>query len=444
MLPPPVQAVQRVNALAAKPPHFKPKAKSVIFLFMVGAPSHIDTFDPKPALEKYDGQLLPPSYGTVVSEFTKGDTPLLKSPWKFQKYGQCGRDVSTLFPHLAQRVDDLCFVRSFYTESTVHAPAMYQVNTGRILMGYPSMGSWITYGLGSESENLPAYVVMPQPEGTPEGGAPCWGAGFLPAVYQGTVFRSGSSPIINLNPPPGVTPERQRRTLDFLQSMNEMDTLDTDTEMAARISSYELAFRMQSHAPEAVDISKETDATRKLYGLDQKQSSEFGTRCLLARRLVERGVRFVQIYSGGGPVSVQWDAHSNLIANHEKMCGMTDVPVAGLLTDLKQRGLLDETLVIWGAEFGRLPMSQGGNGRDHNPHGYTMWFAGGGVKPGITVGETDELGLRATVQPHHMRDFHATILHLLGLDQNQLWFLHNGRNEKLTDFGGSVIQEMLA
>jgi hypothetical protein len=444
MLPPPVAAVQRVNALAAKPPHFKPKAKSVIFLFMVGAPSHIDTFDPKPALEKYDGQLLPPSYGTVVSEFTKGDTPLLKSPWKFNKYGQCGKEVSTLFPHLAQRVDDLCFVRSFYTESTVHAPAMYQVNTGRILMGYPSMGSWITYGLGSESENLPAYVVMPQPEGTPEGGTPCWGAGFLPAVYQGTVFRSGPNPIVNLHPPAGVTPERQRRTLDFLQSMNEMDTLDSDTEMAARISSYELAFRMQSHAPEAVDISKETPTTRKLYGLDEKRTSEFGTRCLLARRLVERGVRFVQIYSGGGPVSMQWDAHSNLVENHEKMCGITDLPIAGLLADLKQRGLLESTLVIWGAEFGRLPMSQGGNGRDHNPHGFTMWFAGGGVKPGSVIGETDELGLRALDRRLHMRDFHATILQLLGLDQNRLWFLHNGRNEKLTDFGGTVVQEMLA
>jgi hypothetical protein len=444
MMPTPAAAVQRVNALAAKPPHFKPKAKSVIFLFMVGAPSHIDTFDPKPALEKYDGQLLPPSYGTVVSEFTKGDTPLLKSPWKFSKYGQCGRDVSTLFPHMAQHVDDMCFVRSFYTESTVHAPAMYQVNTGRILMGYPSMGSWITYGLGSESENLPAYVVMPQPEGTPEGGTPCWGAGFLPAVYQGTVFRPGPNPIVNLRPPAGVTPEQQRRTLDFLQSMNEMDTLDSDTEMAARISSYELAFRMQSHAPEAVDISKESAVTRKLYGLDEKRTSEFGTRCLLARRLVERGVRFVQIYSGGGPVSVQWDAHSNLVENHEKMCGMTDLPIAGLLQDLKQRGLLEETLVIWGAEFGRLPMSQGGNGRDHNPHGFTMWFAGGGVKAGASIGETDELGLRALDKRLHMRDFHATILNLLGLDQNRLWFLHNGRNEKLTDFGGNVIQEMLA
>jgi hypothetical protein len=439
-----MSAAQRVNPLAPKAPHFAPKAKSVIFLFMVGAPSHIDTFDPKPALEKYDGQLLPKSYGTVVSEFTKGDTPLLKSPWKFQKYGQCGREVSTLFPQLAQCVDDLCFVRSFYTESTVHAPAMYQVNTGRILMGYPSMGSWITYGLGSESENLPAYVVMPQPEGTPEGGTPCWGAGFLPAVYQGTVFRPGPKPIVNLNPPAGMTPGRQRRTLDFLQSMNEMDTLDTDTELAARISSYELAFRMQSHAPEAVDLSKESAATRKLYGLDEKRTAEFGTRCLLARRLVERGVRFVQIYSGGGPVSMQWDAHSNLVGNHEKMCGITDLPVAGLLRDLKQRGLLETTLVIWGAEFGRLPMSQGGNGRDHNPHGFTMWFAGGGVKPGTLIGDTDEMGLRALEPRHHMRDFHATILHLLGLDQNRLWFLHNGRNEKLTDFGGNVITEMLA
>jgi hypothetical protein len=444
LLDPAVSATQRVNPLAAKPPHFAPKAKSVIFLFMVGAPSHIDTFDPKPALEKYDGQLLPPSYGTVISEFTKGDTPLLKSPWKFEKYGQCGREVSSLYPHLSKHVDDLCFVHSFYTESTVHAPAMYQVNTGRILMGYPSMGAWITYGLGSESENLPAYVVMPQPEGTPEGGTPCWGAGFLPAVYQGTVFRPGPSPILNLHPPAGVTPERQRKTLDFLQSLNEIDTLDGDTEMAARITSYELAFRMQSHAPEAVDLSNETPATRALYGLDQPRTAEFGTRCLLARRLVERGVRFVQIYSGGGPVSMQWDAHSNLVANHEKMCGITDLPVAGLLQDLKQRGLLESTLVIWGAEFGRLPMSQGGNGRDHNPHGFTMWFAGGGVKPGISIGATDELGLRAQGARYHMRDFHATILQLLGLDQNRLWFLHNGRNEKLTDFGGTVIKEMLA
>lgn len=444
LLPRSASAAARVNPLAAKPSHFPAKAKSVIFLFMVGGPSHIDTFDPKPALTKYNGQPLPPGYGTIVSQFTKGDTPLLASPWKFAKHGQSGMDVSTLFPNIAKHVDDICFVRSFYTESTVHAPAMYQVNTGRILMGYPSMGSWITYGLGSESDNLPAYVVMPQPEGTPEGGTPCWGAGFLPAVYQGTVFRPGASPILNLNPPKGVTPQRQRRTLDFLQSMNELDTLDNDTEMAARISSYELAFRMQSHAPEAVDLSKETEATKQLYGIDQKRTSEFGTRCLLARRLVERGTRFVQLYSGGGPVSVQWDAHSNLVENHEKMCGMTDQPVAGLLADLKQRGLLDSTLVIWGSEFGRLPMSQGGNGRDHNPHGFTMWMAGGGVKPGTVVGQTDELGLKGEGARYHMRDFHATILHLLGMDQNRLWFLHNGRNEKLTDFGGNVIKDILA
>jgi hypothetical protein len=439
-----LEAKQRVNPLAAKPPNFAPKAKSVIFLFMVGGPSHVDTFDPKPALQKYQGQKLPDSYGRVPSQFTSGDTPLLASPWKFARHGQCGMEVSSLYPRLAQCVDDICFVRSFYTESVVHAPAMYQVHTGRILMGYPSMGSWVTYGLGSESENLPAYVVMPQPEGTPEGGAPCWGAGFLPAVYQGTVFRAGPNPILNLKPPPGMTPERQKAALDLLQKMNEVDTLDSDTEFAARISSYELAFRMQSHAPEAVDLSKEPESIKRLYGLDQKPTADFGARCLLARRLAERGVRFIQLYSGGGPIIMQWDAHKDLVFNHEKMCGHTDQPIAALLTDLKQRGLLDSTLVIWGSEFGRLPMSQSGNGRDHNPHGFTMWFAGGGSKGGRVVGETDELGLRGVGERYHMRDFHATILHLLGMDQNRLWFLHNGRNEKLTDFGGNVIEKVVS
>jgi Protein of unknown function (DUF1501) len=440
----PAQAVTRANPLAPKAPNFAPKAKSVIFLFMVGGPSHIDTFDPKPALKKYEGQKLPESYGKVVSQFTSGDTPLLSSPWRFSRHGQCGMEVSTLYPHLAECVDDICFVRSFYTDSVVHAPAMYQVHTGRILMGFPSMGSWVTYGLGSESENLPAYVVMPQPEGAPEGGAPCWGAGFLPAVYQGTVFRAGANPILNLKPPPGMTPERQRSTLELLQKMNEMDTLDSDTELSARISSYELAFRMQTHAPEAVDLSKEPEAVKRMYGLDQKRTADFGSRCLLARRLVERGVRFIQLYSGGGPIITQWDAHQDLVSNHEKMCGHTDQPVAALLKDLKQRGLLESTLVIWGGEFGRLPMSQSGNGRDHNPHGFTMWFAGGGTKGGQVIGETDELGLRGVGERYAMRDFHATILHLLGMDQNQLWFLHNGRQEKLTDFGGKVIQKVLA
>ncbi|MGH9665097.1 MAG: DUF1501 domain-containing protein, partial [Bryobacteraceae bacterium] len=360
------------------------------------------------------------------------------------QYGRAGLPVSALYPNVARCVDDICFVRSFYTESVVHAPAMYQVHTGRILMGYPSLGSWVTYGLGSESDNLPAYVVMPQPEGTPEGGTPCWGSAFLPAVYQGTLLRSGPSPILNLKPPPGMTRQRQRGTLDLLQRMNDLDTAPGDTEMAARISSYELAFRMQTAAPEAVDLSRETEATRKLYGLDRKPTADFGARCLLARRMVERGVRFVQIYSGGGPVSMQWDAHKDLVENHEKMCGLTDRPIAALLQDLKARGLLDSTLVVWGSEFGRLPMSQSGNGRDHNPHGYTMWFAGGGVKGGQAIGATDELGLRATEGRYHMRDFHATILQALGLDQNRLFYLHNGRNEKLTDFGGNVIKEVFA
>src|SRR6476659_8051940 len=282
----------RVNPLAPKPQHFEAKAKSVIFLFMVGGPSSIDMYDPKPALEKFDGQPLPPSYGKVVSQFTSGDTPLMKSPFAFKRYGKCGMPVSTLVPHTAECVDDICFVRSFYTESVVHAPAMYQVHTGRILAGYPSMGSWVTYGLGSESENLPAYVVMPQPEGTPEGGTPCWGSGFLPAVYQGTLLRSGPNPILNLKPPAGMTPDRQRSTLDLLQKMNDLDTAEGDSEMAARISSYELALRMQSHTPKSVDVSQESEFTRRMYGPDQTRTAYFGTRSLLARRLVERGVRF--------------------------------------------------------------------------------------------------------------------------------------------------------
>jgi Protein of unknown function (DUF1501) len=431
-----------INPLAPKPQHFPAKAKSVIFLFMVGAPSHIDTFDPKPQLKKFEGQKLPESFGKVTSQFTDGSTPILACPWNFKQYGQSGLPVSELFPHIARCVDDICFVRNFQTDSVVHAPAMYQVHTGRILMGFPSMGSWVTYGLGSESENLPAYVVMPQPEGTPEGGTPCWGSAFLPAVYQGNLLRPGANPILHLKPPEGMTPQRQRRMLDLLQQMNAMDSEAGNSELAARISSYELAFRMQTSAPEAVDFSKESEATKKLYGLDEKRTSEFGTRCLLARRMVERGVRFVQIYSGGGPVSIQWDAHSHLVDNHEKMCGMTDKPIAGLLQDLKTRGLLDSTLVVWGSEFGRLPMSQSGNGRDHNPHGFTMWFAGGGVKGGQAIGDTDEFGLRA-VNPRPMRDFHATLLQALGLDQNRLWYLHNGRHEKLTDFGGQVIDKVL-
>jgi hypothetical protein len=431
------------NPLTARKPHFKAKAKACIFMFMVGGPSQVDLFDPKPELAKHHGQPLPESFGKPVSQFTKGDTPLLASTRKFQKYGQAGVEVSDLMPHLAGCVDDIAFLRSCWCTNTVHAPAMYELHSGRTAMGYPSLGSWVTYGLGSESENLPAYCVMLQPEGTPEGGAPCWGAGFLPTVYQGTLLRKGPSPILNLEPPPDVSQEQQRRTLDLLRKMNETDLSPDDSELSARISSYELAFRMQQHAPEAVDLTKEPDKTKEAYGLNEKKTADFGTRCLLARRLVERGVRFVQLYSGGGPLVTQWDAHDDINGNHEKMCGHVDQPIAALLKDLKARGLLDSTLVVWCSEFGRTPMSQGGKGRDHNPYGYTMWLAGGGVKGGQAVGTTDEFGLRAVEDRISVHDFHATILHLLGLDHEQLTYLHNGRDERLTDVAGKLIEQVI-
>ncbi len=427
------------NPLAVKKPHHEAKADSVIFLFMVGGPSHVDLFDPKPEILKHHGKPLPPSFGMPVSQFTKGDTPLLASTRKFQKHGKSGLDVSDLMPHLAGCVDDIAFLRSCWCTSTVHAPAMYELHSGRTLMGYPSLGSWVTYGLGSVSENLPAYCVLLQPEGTPEGGAPCWGSGFLPAVYQGTLLRKGNNPILNLQAPEGVSPVQQRRTLDLIQRMNEVDHDPADGELNARIASYELAFRMQRHAPEAVDLTRETEATRRAYGLDDKRTADFGTRCLLARRLVERGVRFVQLYSGGGPLITQWDAHDDLNSNHEKMCGHVDQPIAALLKDLKQRGLLKRTLVVWASEFGRTPMSQGGKGRDHNPYGFTMWLAGGGVKGGQAIGATDEFGLRAIKQRISVNDFHATILDLLGLDHEELTYLHNGRDERLTDVAGQSI-----
>jgi hypothetical protein len=431
------------NPLAARKPHHEARAKAVIFLFMVGGPSQVDLFDPKPDLTNNHGQPLPPSFGKPVSQFTKGDTPLLASTRKFQKHGKSGLEVSDLMPHLAGCVDDIAFLRSCWCTSTVHAPAMYELHSGRTLMGYPSLGSWVTYGLGSVNENLPAYCVMTQPEGTPEGGAPCWGSGFLPAVYQGTLLRKGPNPLLNLRPPADVSPEQQRRTLDLLRQMNETDLDPEDGELAARISSYELAFRMQKHAPEAVDLTKETEATHKAYGLDDRRTADFGTRCLLARRLVERGVRFVQLYSGGGPLITQWDAHDDLNPNHEKMCGHVDRPVAALLKDLKQRGLLESTLVVWASEFGRLPTSQGGKGRDHNPYGFTMWLAGGGVKGGQAIGATDEFGLRAVTDRISVNDFHATLLHLLGLDHERLTYPHNSRDERLTDVAGNVVEQVM-
>jgi Protein of unknown function (DUF1501) len=439
------RAASATNPMAPKPGHFPAKAKRCIFLFMTGGPSQMDLFDPKPLLNRLDGQPLPPSFGKIHSQFLENDPLCLGSHRRWGKYGESGMDMSDLVRHLHPHADDIALIRSCHADSVIHAPAMYQMNTGRVLMGFPSLGSWVTYGLGSESEDLPAFVVMAQPQGTPEGGAPCWGAGFLPAHHQGTLFRNGPVPIVNLKPPGAMSPSRQRGMLDFLKSMNEQELDPADTELSARIATYELAYRMQSSAPEAVDLASEPEATRVLYGLDDPRTAEFGSRCLLARRLVERGVRFVQLYSGGGPVAWQWDAHDDIDANHEKMCGATDRPVAALLTDLKRTGLLDETLVVWGGEFGRTPVRQGGGrGRDHNATGFTMWMAGGGVQGGTILGATDEAGCKAIDEPAHVNDIHATILHLMGLDHKQLTFLHGGRDERLTDVGGRVLKGLLA
>jgi Protein of unknown function (DUF1501) len=426
------------NPLAEKPPHFTAKAKRVIFMFMVGGPSQIDLFDPKPGLAKWAGKLLPESTGRPKSQFTTGGEVVLPSTRKFAKHGKSGIEVSDLLPNLANCVDDICFLRSCWSNSTVHAPAMYELHSGRVLMGFPSIGSWVTYGLGSVSENLPAYCVMPQPEGVPEGGAPCWSAAFLPAVYQGTLLRKGPNPIQNLKPPADVGSEQNRRSFELLNKLNALNT-PSDPELDARAASYELAFRMQQHAPEAVDLTKETAKTKAAYGIDEAKTADFGTRLLLARRLVERGVRFVQVYSGGGPLITQWDAHDDVNANHETMCGHVDKPIAALLKDLKQRDMLKDTLVVWCSEFGRTPNSQGGKGRDHNPLGYTMWLAGGGAKPGTVIGTTDDFGLKAQENPISVNDFHATILHLLGLNHEKLTFRHSGRDERLTDVGGDVI-----
>jgi hypothetical protein len=369
--------------------------------------------------------------------------PLLSTKRVFRRHGQSGLPVSDFLPHLAECADDLAVIRSCWADSVNHPQAVYEMNTGSILMGKPCLGSWVGYGLGTENQDLPSFVVLPDPAGGIKGGPPAYGAGFLPASHQGTVMRSGPRPILDLKPPEGMSDTAQRRTLNLIGKLNarHLATRGDDPELAARIQAYELAYRMQSAAPEAVDLSCETEATRALYGLDRKETAEFGTRCLLARRLVERGVRFVQLYSGD---VTGWDAHDDVEANHARMCARTDQPIAGLLKDLKGRGLLDETVVIWGGEFGRMPMSESGRGRDHNPYGFTVWLAGGGTKGGTVHGATDAVGLRAEVDPVHVHDLHATILHLLGLDHTQLTFLHNGREDRLTDTSGKVIQSILA
>jgi hypothetical protein len=432
------------DPLAARPPHFEAKATSVIFLFLTGGPSQMETFDPKPLLNRFHGQSLPESFGSLLFQQTNEKSLLLGSKRSFRPHGESGLVMSDLFPHLASCADDISVIRSCHADSITHAPAMYQMNTGRVMMGHPSLGSWAVYGLGNGTDNLPAFVVMLDPEGPLTGGPPCWGSGYLPPVYQGMPFRSGDTPLLHLRPAGDRSPARQRAALDLLRDLNHAgNRLEDDPIMGARLSSYELAFNMQSHAVEAVDVASEPEETRNLYGLDRPETEEFGRRCLLARRLVERGVRFVQLYHGGGPGNMTWDAHGDIEENHLRMAGEADRPIAGLLTDLKRRGLLDNTLVVCGGEFGRTPMSQGSTGRDHNPYGFSMWLAGGGVQGGRTVGSTDDFGLRAAENPRHVRDLHATILHLLGLDQYDLTVMHDGREEKLTDTGGEVITEIL-
>lgn len=434
----------RLDPMAPKQPHFKPKAKAVISIFCYGGVSHMDTFDPKPELARRAGQALTGKGEVIVSQGNPGG--LMPSPWEFRKHGQSGIEVSDLFPHVARQIDDIAVIRSMYALSNDHGPALFQMNTGFVLAGHPSMGTWLTYGLGSENENLPGFVVFTDHRGGPIGGAPNWGNGFMPAAYQGTPFRSTGDPIVDLRPPKEVTREGQRRWLDFLNKINEThrERNPFDSELSARIASYELAYRMQTHATEAIDVNRESEETRRLYGLDEERTQYFGRQALMAARLVERGVRFVQIFSGGGNFQESWDAHWDIKFNHELHCGETDRPIAALIQDLKRRGLLDSTLIVWHGEFGRMPISQRMDGRDHNPYGFTVWLAGGGVRGGTVVGATDEFGYRAEVNRKAVNDLHATILHLMGLNHEKLTYPHLGREIRLTDVSGNVIEEVLA
>ncbi len=424
------EARSTTNPLKPRRPQFPPKAKSVIFLFMEGGPSHLDLFDPKPKLNDLAGKPIPPSFGRVITAMGEFDSPILASKRTWKQHGESGIWVSDWLPEIATCVDDLAVIRSCWADGINHSSGVCQMNTGSILAGRPSLGAWTSYGLGTENQNLPAFVVMQDNAASVINGPRNWGSGFMPAVYQGTRITAGSEPISNLNPPEGVTHEQQQSKLQFLNDLNrEHAATRVQSELDARIASYELAFRMQAEAPGAVDLSNETEATQKLYGLDEKETADFGRMCLLSRRLVERGVRFVQLYSGAGS---KWDSHSHIEENHSKLCRSMDKPVAGLLKDLKSRGLLDSTLVIWGGEFGRTPMSEKGDGRDHNPTGFTMWMAGGGVKGGQTIGTTDEIGLHAVEDRLHVHDLHATILWLLGLDNMGLVYKYKGRPERPT------------
>ena len=440
---------QQDKPLLPKPPHFKARAKNVIYLFMAGAPSQLDLFDQKPMLVKYDHQPCP-------DELLKGDrfafiqgTPkLLGSPFKFEKSGKSGQVISELLPHLKEVADEIAIIRSMSTEQFNHAPAQLFMNTGFQLPGRPSMGSWLTYGLGTANQDLPGFVVLISGISNPDGGKSCWGSGFLPSVYQGVEFRSQGEPVLFVQDPDGVTREIRRDTLDAIRDLNQIQyTQSLDPEVQTRIAQYELAYRMQTSVPDLMDISKEPAAIHEMYGTEPGKKS-FGNNCLLARRLVERGVRFVQLYHRG------WDTHGSDEASDIKhglpdLCKQTDKAAAALIKDLKQRGLLDETIVVWGGEFGRTPMNEGRGGspfpgRDHHPHAFTMWVAGGGIKPGIALGMTDELGYRVAEDPVSVHDLHATILHQLGLDHTRLTYKYQGRNFRLTDVSGEIVTKLIA
>lgn len=416
---------------APREPHYPSRASRVIWLFMHGGPSHVDLFDFKPDLVKYAGKPVPESFGNVMTRRNVAKNPLLGPIKPFRKRAESGLEISEFLPHIAEHADRLCVIRSMHGDSVNHPQSVYQMNTGNILMGHPSVGSWIAYGLGTLNRDMPAFVVLPDPGGGLKGGPPAWGSGYLPASYQGMTMRPGEAPILNLAPQPGISQKRQGEAFAFLQDLNGrfVDRIGEDDELQARIAAYELAFRMQAAAPALVDISQETAATHRLYGLENKETAEFGRRCLLARRMIEQGVRFVQVHSGN---TLGWDAHKDVLSNHTEYCGKTDLPVAGLLTDLAQRGLLDDTLVIWCGEFGRMPMSEQGKGRDHNPWGYCSWLAGAGIEGGRAIGATDPIGLRAVEDKVHVRDFHATLLHLMGIDHMELSYFHNGLEERLT------------
>jgi len=428
------------DPMAPKQPHHAAKAKNVIYLFMAGGPSHIELFDNKPMLAKFDGTLPPADLlKGYRAAFINPNSKLLGPKFKFSKYGQAGTEVSELLPHTAGIVDDICVVKSMTSDAFNHAPAQLMMNTGSMQFGRPSMGAWSVYGLGNESKDLPAFVVFSSGAKGPSGGSSCWGSGFLPSVYQGVQLRNSGDPVLYLSNPRGVDAETQRESLDAIQAMNrERLQVTGDPEISTRINSFEMAHRMQTSAPELMDLSKESKATLDMYGVEPGKPS-FAYNCLLARRLVERGVRFVQLYHEA------WDQHGALVSGLKKNCKDTDQAAAALVKDLKQRGLLDDTLVIWGGEFGRTPMVQGGNdGRDHHPNAFTMWLAGGGVKPGMVLGESDELGFNVAKDKVHVHDLHATCLHLLGFDHLKLTYRFQGRDFRLTDVHGNVVQRMLA